>query len=114
MAVIKIRGVLVGILVEIAPDMYKSYVTTDKKCVKQLLVRCQNVLYGTLVASLLYYLNFTKSLTEVGFKIDPYDPCIANKMIYGQQITICYHVDNFKLIHSRIKFNDQMIKWLRQ
>jgi hypothetical protein len=41
------------ILVQIAPNLYKSYVTTDKKGMKQWLVQCQNVLYGTVVASLL-------------------------------------------------------------
>jgi hypothetical protein len=65
MAIIKIRGVLVDILVKIAPDVYKSYVMTDKKGTKQLLVQCQNALYGTMVASLLYYRKFTKSLTSV-------------------------------------------------
>jgi hypothetical protein len=39
-AIIKLRGVLVDILVEMAPDVYKSYATTDKKGVKQLLVQC--------------------------------------------------------------------------
>jgi hypothetical protein len=55
MAIIKIRGVLMDILVQIAPEVYKSYVTTDKKGTKQLLVQCQNAIYGTMVASLLYY-----------------------------------------------------------
>jgi hypothetical protein len=36
MAFIKIRGVLVDILVEIAPDVYMPYVTLDKKGTKQL------------------------------------------------------------------------------
>ena len=40
MSFIKISGVLVDILVEIAPDVYKSQVTTYKKGVKQLLVKC--------------------------------------------------------------------------
>jgi hypothetical protein len=53
MAFIKIQGILVDILVEIAPDLYKSYVSKDKKGSKQLLVQCQNALYGTMVASLL-------------------------------------------------------------
>jgi hypothetical protein len=53
MAFIKIRGILVDILVEIAPDVYNSYVSKEKKGTKQLLVQCQNVLYGTMVASLL-------------------------------------------------------------
>ena len=71
MAFIKICGVLVDILMQIYPDVYKSHVTTDKKGVKQLLVQCQNALYGTMVASLLYYRKFTKSLTDIGFKINP-------------------------------------------
>ena len=53
MAFINIRGVLVDILVEIAPDMNKSHVTTNKNSVKQLLVQCQNALYDTMVARLL-------------------------------------------------------------
>jgi hypothetical protein len=77
MAIIKLCGVLVDILVEIAPDVYKSYATTDKKGVRQLVVQCQNALYGTMVASLLYYHKFTKSLTGIGFKFNPYDPCVA-------------------------------------
>ena len=53
MSFIKICEVLVDILVEIAPDVYKSHVTTKKKGAKQLLVQCQNALHGTMVASLL-------------------------------------------------------------
>jgi hypothetical protein len=114
MAIIKLRGVLVDILVEIAPDVYKSYATTDKKGVRQLLVQCQNALYGTMVASLLYYRKFTKSLMEIGFELNPYDPCVANKMIEGKQMTICFHVDDCKLSHRTPKVMDQMIGWLRQ
>ena len=114
MAFINICGVLVDILVEITPDVYNLHVITDKRGVKQFLVQCRTALYGTMVARLLYYRKFTKSLTEVGFKINPYDPCVANKIIDGQQMTICYHVDDCKLIHRRIKVNDWMIKWLRQ
>jgi hypothetical protein len=114
MAIIKIRGVLVDILVEIASDVYKPYVTTDKKGVKQLLVQCKNALYGTMVASLLYYRKFTKSLIDIGFEINPYDPCVANKTIEGKQMTVCFHVDDCKLSHVMRKVMDEMIEWLRQ
>jgi hypothetical protein len=52
MAFIKIQGILLDIMVEIAPDLYKSYVSKDKKGLKHFLVQCQNALYGTMVASL--------------------------------------------------------------
>ena len=35
MAIIKIRGILVDILVDLAPDVYREFVTTDKKGVKK-------------------------------------------------------------------------------
>jgi hypothetical protein len=60
----KIRGILVDILVEIAPDVYKSCVSKDKEGMKQLLVQFQNAMYGTMVASLLYYRKFIRSLTD--------------------------------------------------
>jgi hypothetical protein len=85
----------VDILVEIAPDVYSSYVSKDKKGMKQLMVQCQSALYGTMVASLLYYRKFVKSLTDIDFVINPYDPCVSNKKIEGEQITIWFHVDDY-------------------
>jgi hypothetical protein len=114
MAIIRIRGILVDILVELDPEAYAKYVTTDKKGVKQLLVQCQNALYGTMVASLLYYRKFVKSLTDIGFELNPYDPCVANKIIKGKQMTICFHVDDCKLSHMIPKIMDKMIGYLRR
>ena len=106
MVFIKICGVLVDILVEISPDLYKSHVITNKKVVKQLLVQCQIALYCRMVASLIYYCKFTNIFTDIGFRINPYNPCVANKMINGQRMNICYHVDDPKLSHLRSKVND--------
>jgi hypothetical protein len=102
------------ILVEIAPDVYKSYVSRDKKGMKQLLVKCQNALYGTMVSSLLYHRKFVKSLMEIGFIINHYDPCVTNKIIEGKQMTICFHVDDCKLSHRKKKVMDTMIEYLRE
>ena len=57
--------------------------------------------------------SLQKGLTDVGFKINLYNMCIANKMIGGQQMTICYHEDDCKLIHRKSKVSDRIIKWLR-
>jgi len=113
MVFIKLRGDLVDILVDIAPDIYGPYVTTDKKGVKQIIVQCQNALYGTMVASLLYYRKFAKSLKNDGFTFNPYDPCVANKIVNGKQMTILFHVDDCKLSHVDSRQNDRMIETLR-
>ena len=34
-----------------------------------------------------------------GFVINPYDPCVANVMISGKQITVPWHVDDLKVSH---------------
>jgi hypothetical protein len=114
MAIIKVRGILVDMLLDIAPRVYKPYYTTDKKGTKQLILRCKNAIYGTMVASLLYYRKFSKSLISIGFEFNPYDPCVANKMIDGNQMTLCFHVDDCKLSHKDPKAMDAMITWLKQ
>jgi hypothetical protein len=78
------------------------------------MVQCQNALYGTMVASLLYYRKFVKSLTDIDFVINPYDLCVTNNIIEGDQMTICFHVDDCKLSHRKTKVVDRMIEYLRQ
>ena len=114
MAIFKIRGIFVDILVNLAPDVYREFVTTDKKGVKKIVVQCQNALYGTMVTSLLYYHKFVKSLTDIGFVLNPYDPCVANKIIGSHQMTICFNVDDCKLIHKSSRQMDRMIDYLRK
>jgi hypothetical protein len=82
-----------------------------KKGKKQLLVQCLTALYGTMVASLLYYKKFVKSLKSKGFKLNPYDPCVANKQVNGEQLTVCFQVDNCKISHLTPKVVDKTIEW---
>ncbi len=112
--IICICGMLVDMLVKIAPEVYKDYVSMDKRGNEQLLVECLNALYGTMVASLLYYQKFTKSLQENGYKMNPYDPCVCNKIIDGKQCTICFHVDDCKISHKSSKVLDETIAWLQR
>ncbi len=53
-----------------------------------------------MVAALLYYKKFVKSLMSKAFKLNPYDKCVANKIVKGKQITICFHVDDRKISHE--------------
>jgi hypothetical protein len=111
--IVRLRGEIVKVLLELAPNVYGPYVTIDKKGVKCLLVRCLNAIYGTVVASLLFYKKLRASLESFGFEFNPYDPCVGNKMIDGKQMTICIHVDDCKISHVDSKAVDEMIEWLR-
>ncbi len=111
-AFICICGQLVNIMVSIAPDVYGPYVTVGKKGEKQLLFQCLTALYGTMVALLLYYKKFVKSLKSKGFKLNPYDPGVANKQVKGEPLTVCFQVDNCKSLHLVPKVVDKTIEWL--
>jgi hypothetical protein len=114
MAIIRLRGVLVDMLLEVAPGVYDKYVTLDAKGNKQLIVQCLNAIYGTMVASLLYYKKFGKTLLREGFVINPYDCGVANRMVKGKQQTILWHVDDCKLSCVYTKANDKLIEVIRQ
>ena len=99
-------------MVLIAPDVYGPYVSMNMSGQKVLIVECLNAIYGMMVAALLYYKKFVKSLTKQGFKLNPYDGCVTNKIVKGKKITICFHVDNCKISHKYSKVVDETIKWL--
>jgi hypothetical protein len=98
--VMKIRGHIVDVLVKVAPKVYGPYVSTDKQGRKQLLVECLNTIYGTMVASLLYYRKFTRSLKNQGYMMNSYDPCVWNKIVEEKQITVCFHAVNCNVLHK--------------
>jgi hypothetical protein len=108
-----IRGPLVDILVSIAPDVYGPYVSVTKTGQKVLIVECLNAVYGIMVAALLCYKLFVKSLKNHGFKLNPYDGCVATKIVKGKQIRICFHVDDCKISHKLPQVIDKTIDWLR-
>ena len=53
----------------------------DKKGTPILYVRLKKALYGILISSLLFYRKLRGELEAYGFKINPYDPCVGNKMV---------------------------------
>ena len=65
-----------------------------------LYVRLSKTLYGMLRAALLFYKRLRSDLENMGFKINPYDPCVANNMVNGHHMTICWHVDDLKVSHK--------------
>jgi hypothetical protein len=93
-----LEGKMAEIMVRIDPKLYRKYITVENG--KQVLyVELKKALYGTLRASLLFWKRLTQQLEEWGYVINPYDWCVANKMINGKQCTIVWHVDDLKISH---------------
>ena len=113
MAVIKIIGFPMDLLLDVDPEFYGPFVNTDKKGEKLIIVQCMNSIYVMLVASLIYYEKFVKTLKRTGIQLNPYDPCVANSLVKNKQQNIFFHVDDWKLIHQDSEVNDEFINTLR-
>ena len=94
-----LNGRLAELIVQVAPNLYRKYVTVDKKGKAILYVKIQKALYRLLRSALLFYNKLVVDLESDGFVLNPYDSCAANKIVDGKQMTVYWHVDNLKVLH---------------
>ncbi|KAG7356172.1 enoyl-CoA hydratase [Nitzschia inconspicua] len=105
---VKLEGETAVLLVRIDPT-YQQFLTYENgKPV--IYAELTKALYGTVQAAMLFWKNLTNFLVnELGFMINPYDFCVANKNIDGKQCTIAWHVDDLKISHASSKVVDSII-----
>ena len=101
----KLKGKAAEFLVLCDPRLYQKYVLIERGT-PVLYMELTKALYGQLKAALLFYNKFVKDISKLGFVLNPYDPCVANRMVNGYQQTICWHVDDVKLSHVDVKVQD--------
>ena len=110
--VLRIQGKLADLLIKTAPEIYPKQITINRKGGTVLYVRALNEIYGIMKAALLFYYKFVGDLMTIGFELNPYDPCVANKTISGKQLTLVWHVEDIKASHVEAKVVTRMAKWL--
>jgi len=93
-----IRGRFVAILCDIN-SKYRQHVRiiNGKKI---LYVKVLRAIYGCIESAMLWYNLYSNTLKEMGFILNPYDRCTANKLINGTQCTIIFYVDDNKIPHK--------------
>ena len=111
--VMKITGVMVDILLDIAPDVYGGYVVYENGQ-RVIYVWVVRAIYGMLISSLLWYKKFRGDIETQGFEFNPYDACVANRMVNGHQQTIRFHVDDLMASHIDPFVNDELYHWLQK
>ena len=109
----RLEGTLAKLLTKCDPKLYRQYVITENNK-PVLYVELIKALYGTLRAALIFWRKLTSKLVEWGFTINPYDWCVANKQINGQQCTLVWHIDDMKISHADTKIVDDVINRLEQ
>ena len=95
---LRLDGECVDIMCDVNPSFKKRVV--EEKGRKVLYLRVLRALYGCIQSALLWYNLFASTLKGMGFKVNPYDQCVANKDINGHQCTIVWYVDNNVISHK--------------
>ena len=49
---------------------------------------------------------------DQGFTLNPYEQCVANKVVNGKQCTIVWHINDMKLSHVEEEVVNDMIEGL--
>ena len=86
-----------------------KYIWENKKGKPRLYIRLKKALYGMLQAALLFWQLLSDTLQEWGFKLNPYNKCMANKKINGKQCTIIWHIEDLKILDMEKKVVDDII-----
>ena len=76
-----------------------NFIPTDKGGRKCMYTESKKAIYGTLEASLLFWVKLSKSLKEMVYQRNEYNWCVMNKIIDRKQLTILWHVDDLKTSH---------------
>ena len=71
-----LKGRLAELMVQVAPNLYRKYISVDRKGTAILYVKMQKAMYGLLRSALLFYRKLVAELESAGFKLNPYDPCV--------------------------------------
>ena len=83
-----LKNELAELKVMIDLALYGPYMIMMKKGEKLLYVKILKAMYGLMRATLLFYLKLRANFEEFGFTMNEYDPCVANKMVKGKQMTV--------------------------
>ena len=108
----KITGREAELFCEIDPSLEEFI--TEVRGKKVMYVKLDKALYGCVQSALLWYELYSTTLQDMGFKLNPYDMCVANAIIEGKQCTICWYVDDNKVSHVNPKVVDGVIKKIEE
>ena len=101
----KLNKMISNIIVQL-DDTYLEYQSEDGTIVVQL----DYALYGLIESAVLWYQLLASKLSEIGFKNNPYDRCVFNRLeADGVQSTLCVHVDDMLITATTEKHLDQIL-----
>ena len=109
---LEFEGAMVKLITEIEPR-YEPYVITYNEGTdweqKVLYAKLRRAVYGTLLGGVLFYKKLKKQLEDWDFEMNPYDNCVFNKVVDGNQVTFCFFFDDCKISHVEQEVIDDIL-----
>jgi hypothetical protein len=96
-----LKGRLAELMEQVTPNLYRKYITVDRKGMTILCAKMQKAMYGLLGSALLFHSNLVVDVENAGFTLNQYNPCVANKTVNNTQMIVCWRVDAFESLSRR-------------
>jgi len=93
---VKLEERIAELLAKIDPKAYDNFIHMEKKVMH---AKLRKALFGTFQPALLFWKALSEKLLKCSLEVNPYDWCIANKIINGKQYTVLWHVDDINISH---------------
>ena len=97
---LKLTGSVAVLLAEMDPGKWKKHMRKENGRYV-IYVVCNKAIYGTMNAALLAYKKLAKLLKDWGFVMNPYEPCLWNKMVGKHQLSMLFHIDDILMSHKK-------------
>eukprot|EP00804_Cyclotella_cryptica_P018943 CCRYP_006454-RA/>CCRYP_006454-RA protein AED:0.42 eAED:0.42 QI:0/0/0/1/0/0/3/0/250 len=107
-----LRGELAELVVKVDPAQYWPYITKNVQGESIMFMKMQKEMHGMLRSSLLFYQKLVEDLKTFCFELNPYDPCVANKMVNGEQMILTWHIYGNQITVNRGKYHDYLGMYL--
>ncbi len=106
-----LQEILDELIVQFPLHIYWKCVSQGRKGETTLYIALQRILNGSHWSALLFYLKLLADLERMGFGLNPYKLCVANKDMIGSHMTLMLLVDDIKISHKDSNEVDLIIKW---
>ena len=86
---LRLDAQIAAILCEL-DESFKQFLRKDGS----IIVRLNRALYGCIESAKLWYDLLKDTLQKDGYIVNPIEPCVFNKIVNGNQCTVCIYVDD--------------------
>ena len=107
----KLEGEFVDIMCEVNPEHKPNII--HKRGGKVLYLEILQAIYGCIESVLRLYDLYSDTLEKERPTINPYDKCVANKVIDGHQCTVVWYVDDNEFSHKDKSVADTIIQLMK-